>query len=123
MIRWFEATLICLMVAGATATYWIKHDSRNLASEIRVLEQRIHAEQTAIELKKAEWGLLTQPERLAQLTELHGQDLKLDLVTPEQFQTLDQLDALLDQVAPNSIEDALSGAGIDLEALAEDIAQ
>ena len=119
MIRWFDAALVGMMVATASVTFWIKHDSRRIASEIAALERQIGAEQTTMELQNAEWSLLTQPDRLQVLVEEHGEDLGLRPAEAEQFVTLKELEAVLDDAAPVSIEDAIAGqiGGDDLDAL------
>ena len=107
MIRWFDAALVMMIVMAASITFWIKHDSRRIAAEIEALERRVAGERTAIELQRAEWSLLTQPDRLQALTEAHGEQLGLEPIDADQFVTLEELEAVLDDVAPSSIEAVL----------------
>ena len=118
MIRWFEASLVAVMVTAATGTFWVKHDARGLRSEIAALDRRIAAEESAIELQRTGWSLLSQPDRLQTLVETHQGDLGLRPTEPSQFVSLAGIGAELDAAAPVSVEDAIASAldGIDLTA-------
>ena len=116
MIRWFDALLICAVVASAMATFMVKHDARRVADEIAALERRAEVERAAIELQEADWSLLSQPDRLQELVEAHEGELALRPAEAEQFVRIDQLGETLDGLSPESIEDALASladGGVD----------
>ena len=108
MMRWVDGALVALMVIAAGITFWIKHDTRRIADEIASLERRAEAHRAAIELAKADWSLLSQPDRLQELVDAHDGELALRTATPDQFVRLDQLGAELDRLAPGSVEDAIA---------------
>ena len=109
MIRWFDVALVGMMVATAATTFWIKHDARRVSAEIASLDRRIASERTSIELLGAEWELVTQPDRLQSILDVHKDALQLERIDPDQFVTLEELENLLDEAEPNSIEDAIAG--------------
>ena len=113
MIRWFDALLVAVLIAAATATFVVKHDARQIASEIAALERRAEVERAAIELQEADWSLLSQPDRLQELVEAHEGELALRPVEADQFVRIDRLGATLDELAPASIEDAIATLGAD----------
>lgn len=113
MIRWFDAALVTAMVATATTTFWVKYDTRGIVEEIRQLERREAAERSAIELFRTDWSLLSQPNRVHALAEAHREELGLRVTEGDQFVSLDGLGAVLDDLAPESIEDAIAGALVD----------
>lgn len=56
-----------LAALAPLAVYSIKYDAKSLRSEILQLEQDIQQEKNNIDILKAEWSFLTQPERLEKL--------------------------------------------------------
>src|SRR5439155_27077511 len=92
MIRPF--TLVCMLMAGASGLYLYqsKHRAQMLDREIgRVIKQ---TEQTRerIGMLKAEWALLNEPDRLADLSKAHT---TLRTLAPTQFVAFNDLTAKL----------------------------
>lgn len=85
MIRTFDLLLIGAMAAAATVTYQIKHHTDNKLEEVRRLEAEIKLEKDTIDLLKADWALLTQPNRLERLLKVYGTELQLEPTLPEQL--------------------------------------
>lgn len=85
MIRTFDLLLIGAMAAAATVTYQIKHHTDNRLEEVRRLEAEIKLEKDTIDLLKADWALLTQPNRLERLLKVYGAELQLAPTQPEQL--------------------------------------
>ncbi len=85
MIRTFDLLLIGAMAAAATVTYQIKHHTDNKLEEVRRLEAEIKLEKDTIDLLKADWALLTQPNRLERLLKVYGAELQLEPTQPEQL--------------------------------------
>ena len=81
MLRPFDFLMIGAMLAAATVTYQIKHDTDNKAAEVRRLEAEIKLENDTIELLRADEALLTQPNRLERLVQTYAAELQL--VPPE----------------------------------------
>ncbi|MDX3925065.1 MAG: hypothetical protein QHC90_04550 [Shinella sp.] len=77
MFRTFDVILIAVMTAAATITYSIKHQAENKLSEVRKLDAEIKLEEDTIDLLKADWALLTQPNRLNRLVKVFEHDLQL----------------------------------------------
>ncbi len=97
MIR--PVTAICLLLAGTSglALYQAKHRAQLLDREIvQTLRATAQAEERVAALR-AEWALLNEPERLAELAERH---LGLRALTPQQFVALDEIAARLPSPLP-----------------------
>jgi hypothetical protein len=77
MLRTLDIVLIVVMTAAATVTYTIKHQAENKLEEVRKLEAGIKLEEDTIDLLRADWALLTQPNRLEKLVDVYQQDLQL----------------------------------------------
>ena len=77
MFRTLDVVMIALMTAAATVTYSIKHQAENKLEEVRKLDAEIKLEEDTIDLLKADWALLTQPNRLNRLVKIFENDLKL----------------------------------------------
>ncbi|WP_432343610.1 hypothetical protein WMC41_12605 [Shinella yambaruensis] len=77
MFRTLDVVMIAVMTAAATVTYSIKHQAENKLEEVRKLDAEIKLEEDTIDLLKADWALLTQPNRLNRLVKTFEADLKL----------------------------------------------
>ncbi|MFB9951781.1 hypothetical protein ACFFP0_23275 [Rhizobium puerariae] len=77
MLRSFDLVLIGVMTATAVVTYTIKHRADEKLSEVRRLEAEIKLEKDTIDLLKADWALLTQPNRLHRLINVYNSELRL----------------------------------------------
>ncbi|MEI2299734.1 cell division protein FtsL [Ensifer sp. MJa1] len=77
MLRTLDIVLIVVMTAAATVTYTIKHRAENKLEEVRKLDVAIKLEEDTIDLLRADWALLTQPNRLERLVGAFGADLQL----------------------------------------------
>ncbi len=92
MIRPF--TLLCLLLAAASGVYLyqVKHRTRLLDRQIVQVVRQDETARQRIGILKAEWMLLNQPDRLADLA---GRYLALKPVAPTQFVTEADLDRRL----------------------------
>ena len=106
MFRTSDTVLIGLMVAAAAFTYQTKHDAEDRLREVRKLERAIAFEQDTITILKADWSLLTQPERLQRLAENFQDELQLVPSDPRRIVGLDAL-----PVREVNIEDLIAGDG------------
>ncbi|WEX76353.1 hypothetical protein PYH37_004652 [Sinorhizobium numidicum] len=94
MLRTLDIVLIVVMTAAATITYTIKHQAENKLEEVRKLDAAIKLEEDTIDLLRADWALLTQPNRLERLVSAFGVDLQLaptpstQLARPEELPML-----------------------------------
>jgi hypothetical protein len=77
MLRTFDIVLIGVMTAAAAVTYTIKHRAELKLEEVHRLESEIKLEKDTIDLLKADWALLTQPNRLQRLIGAYADELKL----------------------------------------------
>lgn len=77
MLRSFDLVLIGIMTATAVVTYTIKHRADEKLAEVRRLETEIKLEKDTIDLLKADWALLTQPNRLHGLIKVYNSELGL----------------------------------------------
>ncbi|MCR6499954.1 hypothetical protein MUO32_12975 [Shinella sp. CPCC 101442] len=77
MFRTLDVVMIAVMTAAATVTYSLKHQAENKLEEVRKLDAEIKLEEDTIDLLKADWALLSQPNRLNRLVKTFEADLKL----------------------------------------------
>lgn len=77
MLKTLDIVLIVIMTAAAAVTYTIKHQAENKLEEVRKLDAAIKLEEDTIDLLKADWALLTQPNRLERLVAAFASDLQL----------------------------------------------
>ncbi|WP_137137182.1 hypothetical protein [Rhizobium sp. FKY42] len=85
MLRSFDLVLIGVMTATAVVTYSIKHRADLKLEEVRRLETEIRLEHDTIDLLKADWALLTQPNRLHRLIGQYQTELELEPTQPTQL--------------------------------------
>lgn len=104
MLRTFDIILIAVMLVAATVTYKIKHDAEKQVVEIKKIQRKIAYERDTINLLKADWSLMTQPNRLQKLVDIYQDQLKLAPVDVTQIGLFD--DIPLRQ--PDDIEKLLS---------------
>jgi len=94
MLRSVDIVLIVVMTAAATVTYTIKHRAENKLEDVRKLDAEIRLEEDTIDLLRADWALLTQPNRLERLVGAYAKDLQLvptlstQLAQPEELPML-----------------------------------
>ena len=98
MLRSFDLVMIGAMTATAIVTYGIKHTAELKLENVRKIEQEIRLERDTIELLKADWALLTQPNRLERLVGVYGPDLKLVPTEPTQLARPKELPMLRSQL-------------------------
>lgn len=67
MLKTFDIVLIGVMTTAAAVTYTIKHRAELKLEEVHHLEAEIKLEKDTIELLKADWALVVQPNRLERL--------------------------------------------------------
>ncbi|WP_319005575.1 hypothetical protein [Pararhizobium sp. YC-54] len=110
MLRSFDIVLIVVMTAAATVTYTIKHQAENKLEEVRKLEAGIKLEEDTIDLLRADWALLTQPNRLEKLVGVYQQDLQLAPTDPTQLARPEELPMLRADLPPPA--DVLEAMGL-----------
>ena len=100
MLRTFDIVLIVVMTAAATVTYTIKHQAENKLEGVRKLEAGIKLEEDTIDLLRADWALLTQPNRLEKLVTVYQQDLQLAPTASTQLARPEELPMLKADLPP-----------------------
>lgn len=110
MLRTFDIVLIVVMTAAATVTYTIKHRAENKLEDVRRLEAEIKLEEDTIDLLRADWALLTQPNRLEKLVTVYQQDLQLTPTASTQLARPEELPMLKADLPPP--EDVLEVMGM-----------
>jgi hypothetical protein len=112
MLRTFDIVLIGVMTAAATVTYTIKHRAELKLEEVHRLESEIKLERDTIELLKADWALVVQPNRLEKLVNIYNDDLKLQPTVSTALAQPGELPMLRSQLPqPPDVADAGSPAG------------
>jgi hypothetical protein len=69
LIRLLHIMAITGLIASAAYVYSIKYDTLYYAEEIAKLKVKLRQEHDAIAVNKAEWALLTRPDRLQRLAD------------------------------------------------------
>ncbi len=100
MLRTFDIILVVVMTAAATVTYSIKHRAELKLEEVRKIESEIRLERDTIDLLKADWALLTQPNRLQRLVDLYQGELQLVPTASTQLAQPTELPMLKADVPP-----------------------
>lgn len=98
--------LVIAVVGSAAWAYHVNYKTRNALDRVDVLRGQIAAEREAVEVLRVEWAYLNAPERLARLVAKNNEDLQLQPMGPEGFDTVASVpfpprDAL-DEVPDNS---------------------
>jgi len=91
MGRIFNLVLILAMLAGALATYDMKHKAEMAADHVASLRSDIAKEKDQIALLRAEWSVLDQPDRLQGVVDKYADHFKLEPFSPTQITTIDQI--------------------------------
>ncbi len=71
MIRLLNLLAIAGLVASAVYAYSIKYDTLYQAGQVSKVQIALHKERQAIAVLRAEWQLLTRPDRLQAAVEKH----------------------------------------------------
>jgi hypothetical protein len=79
------------MILAAAVTYKIKHDAEKQMTQVTRLQRMITDERDTIDLLKADWSLLTQPNRLQKLVETFQGQLDLQQVEAQQIININEL--------------------------------
>lgn len=118
MLRSFDLVLIGVMTATAVVTYTIKHRADEKLAEVRRLEAEIKLEKDTIDLLKADWALLTQPNRLHRLINVYNSELQLAPTMPTQLAMPKELPMLKAQLPQpeTTIEDIIAGKSSEVAA-------
>ncbi|CAN7331614.1 hypothetical protein LJR251_001810 [Rhizobium rhizogenes] len=106
MLRTFDIVLIGVMTATASITYTIKHRAELKLEEVHRLESEIKLEKDTIELLKADWALVVQPNRLERLVNNYNSELKLQPTLSTAIVQPSELPMLRTQLPPEIVADA-----------------
>jgi hypothetical protein len=110
MLRTLDIVMIGALIAGAGWTFKVKHDAEQAVARVETLETRIRLEREAIEILKADWSLLTSPERLEALIERYKDELMLDHAQPRQIVTFDKIPEKPPEILP-PLDGSVDGDG------------
>ena len=91
ILKYLNFILVFAAAVGAILTYGLKSDSKDAVAKIHDLERRIAEEEQTIALLKAEWSVLSSPDRLARLAEHYNGILVLQPVAVEQIVTFGEI--------------------------------
>lgn len=71
MIRILHVIAITMLIASAAYAYSIKYDTLYYAEQLAKLKIKLQREKDTIAVARAEWALLTRPDRLQRLVDQH----------------------------------------------------
>jgi hypothetical protein len=100
MLRTLDIVMIGALIAGAGWTFKVKHDAEQAVARVETLETRIRLEREAIDILKADWSLLTSPDRLEALLERYKDELMLDHAQPRQIVAIDKIPEKQPEILP-----------------------
>lgn len=112
MLRTFDVVLMGVMVAAAVVTYSIKHKTDLKLEQVRKLETEIKLEKDTIDLLRADWALLTQPNRLHRLVNAYQDELGLSPTLPTQLAQPRELPMLRSQLPQPPEPEGMSVADV-----------
>lgn len=121
MLRTTDIVMVVIMTAAATVTYSIKHRAELKLEEVRKIEADIRLEKDTIDLLKADWALLTQPNRLQRLIAAYQGELQLVPTASTQLAQPMELPMLKADVPPLTPEqlEALKKKGLAVASASE----
>ena len=88
MIRLLNILAVVALVASAIYAYSVKYDTLYQAGQVSKLKSGLHKERQAIAVLRAEWQLLTRPDRLQAAVSRH---LALEPIGTEHLARLSDL--------------------------------
>ncbi|MBO9098890.1 MULTISPECIES: cell division protein FtsL [unclassified Rhizobium] len=100
MLKTFDIVLIGVMTTAAAVTYTIKHRAELKLEEVHHLEAEIKLEKDTIELLKADWALVVQPNRLERLVANYNSELQLQPTLSTSLVQPNELPMLRSQLPP-----------------------
>jgi len=110
MLKTFDIVLIGVMTATASVTYTIKHRAEMKLEEVQHIQSEIKLEGDTIELLKADWALVSQPNRLEHLVNNYSDELKLQPTLSTAVVQPSELPMLRSQLPPETVTDVKDGA-------------
>ncbi|MDP9809634.1 hypothetical protein J2W42_002486 [Rhizobium tibeticum] len=111
MLRTLDLILVGVMTAAAAVTYTIKHHAELKLEEVHRLEAEIKLEKDTIDLLKADWALLSQPNRLERLVNNYNGELQLQPTASTSLVHARELPMLRSQVPVSDVAEAKTGSG------------
>jgi hypothetical protein len=111
MLRTLDLILVGVMTAAAAVTYTIKHHAELKLEEVHRLEAEIKLEKDTIDLLKADWALLSQPNRLERLVNNYNGELQLQPTASTSLVHAKELPMLKSQVPVPDVTEAKAGSG------------
>lgn len=109
MSRYLNALFILVVLVAAATVYDMKHSAEMSAEEVAALLQQIAEEREQIQLLKAEWSLLNNPDRLQGLVDRYNAYLSLEPLSVEQITLLEDLPAKPVELEPINSDSSLGG--------------
>ncbi|WP_045960451.1 cell division protein FtsL [Candidatus Liberibacter solanacearum] len=94
MLKNFDLFMIVIVLVSITMTYSIKQQTENKRELLRSLESKILLEQDYIDLLKAQWALLVQPDHIKDLVIFYQKELQLQPTNPVNLISYDDLSKL-----------------------------
>lgn len=91
MLYYINGILALIILSGVTFVYNVKHEAKRAERYIVLLEKKILEAKTRNRLLRAEWSVLTQPDRLQFLANRYKNKLTLEPALPAQFISTDLL--------------------------------
>ncbi len=109
MTRYLNAAFVLIVLIAAATVFDMKHDAEQSAERVASLQRQIAQEREQIQLLRAEWSLLNQPDRLQRLVERYNAYLQLEPLTVDQITQIQDLPLKPVPLDPVHSDPALGG--------------
>ncbi len=119
MIRAIDVIMVSALLGGAAWTFHVKNQSEAAINRIAQLEHQLRREREEIDILKADWSLLTSPDRLAKLSTRYDKQLGLVAASPTDIGTIAEipLRSLVEALPDPEVEEREASKAVDKSAL------
>lgn len=109
MFRTADLVLIAATLGVVAYTYAVKSDTKSIRSELANVQEQIKSEEQSIAILRADWSLLTNPQRIQSLVEVYADQLDLTEGGAKRFIAIDDIPMRPAPVVPElDIDDLLA---------------
>lgn len=109
MFRTADLVLIAATLGVVAYTYAVKSDTKQMHRELANVQEQIKSEEQSIAILRADWSLLTNPQRIQSLVEVYADQLDLTEGNAKRFVAIEDIPMRPAPVAPElNIDDLLA---------------
>lgn len=115
MIRYLNLFFVITSAMMLVGVYALKYQTVDTANELLALENSIESQENDLSSLRADWAYLNQPSRIAPIIERNQEMLELQIISQEQFITIDDIPMRVARPDDGALTDLLRSleAGVD----------